>query len=118
MTLRCKPGDIAVVVHPDNQGALVRVLCPSSKEQIYQSAMGCSGRIWECEALSRIKMWNAAFFTRDPDALPGEVVPFLDAHLKPLRDPGEDAQDQTLSWKPVPLPEITPAMLDREVEHG
>ena len=44
MTLRCKPGDIAVVVHPDNQGALVRVLCPSSKEQIYQSAMGCSGR--------------------------------------------------------------------------
>lgn len=41
-----------------------------------------------------------------------------DRALKPICDPGEDAQDETLGWKPVPLPEITPAMLDREVEHG
>lgn len=34
-----------------------------------------------------------------------------DQNLRPIRDPGEDAQDETLSWLPVPAPA-------REVVHG
>lgn len=74
--------------------------------------------MWECEALSRIKMWNALLYTPDPDALAGSVLPFPDDILRPIRDPGDDARDETLSWKPLPLPEIVPALLDMEVEHG
>lgn len=116
--MNCKEGDLAVVVHSDNQGAIVRVLRRSANEDLYSSVTGWKCRIWECEALSRIKMWNAAFFTQDQDAQPGAVVPFADEMLRPIRDPGDDAQDETISWLPVPMPEIIPAMLDREVEHG
>lgn len=27
---------------------------------------------------------------------------FYDKYLRPIRDPGEDAQDETLSWLPAP----------------
>lgn len=36
---------------------------------------------------------------------PGSEVGTYDACLRPIRDPGEDAQDQTLQWLDVPSAE-------------
>jgi hypothetical protein len=30
----------------------------------------------------------------------------LDFQLRPIRDPGDDAQDETLDWLPVPTKEL------------
>ena len=34
--------------------------------------------------------------------LPGDEGWIADEYLRPIRDPGEDTQDETLSWLPVP----------------
>lgn len=109
--MRCAPGQLAMVVFGENIGAVVRVLRASSLERLVQITSGYDGRVWDCEALSRLKMWRGGFI-QEKDAEPGAHVQFHDAHLRPLRDPGEDARDETLEWKEVP--ETTPAMLDRE----
>jgi hypothetical protein len=35
----------------------------------------------------------------------GTIVYAMDSILRPIRDPGDDAQDETLSWLPVPSTE-------------
>lgn len=115
--MRCEPGEIALVVCGENVGAVVRVIRASSLERLVQAASGIDGHVWDCEALSRLKMWRGGLI-QEKDAMPGAVVQFHDAFLRPIRDPGDDAQDESLSWLPVPMPEIIPAMLDREAEHG
>lgn len=98
MTLRCKAGDLVVCVEADYPELI--------------------GRVFKVTKLT--ERWKDCWRTEPPQFTASDVleVVFEDSTLRPIRDPGEDAQDETLAWKPLPLPEIVPAMLDREVEHG
>jgi hypothetical protein len=50
----------------------------------------------------RANHWLTEPELRDPN---GALVEAADSSLRPIRDPGEDAQDETLLWKQVPQPE-------------
>jgi hypothetical protein len=53
-----------------------------------------SGPVWLVEAIGSPLKWNSA----------GNVIrrAINDVCLRPIRDPGEDAKDETLSWLDVP----------------
>lgn len=89
--MRCKPGDLAVCIAPDNLGALVRVIRTATSEEQYE------GEDWLCENLSPMK----DCLTRQTDPA-GCFGVMFDTDLRPIRDPGEDAKDETLDWLPVP----------------
>ncbi len=89
MSLRCRPGDLAMVVgEPRNLGALVTVIGPDE----------VTGW-WFVEALSNMK----GFIDGGSDVVmvkPGMKACCCDKNLQPLRNsPG---WDETLDWQPVP----------------
>lgn len=93
MILRCKPGDLCVIVRtrfPELLGRFIRVTKPAP-------ALACGQPAW--------------FYEGEPMvAKSGFVVHAAeDCCLKPIRDPGNGATDQTLTWLPVPTTEEVPA---------
>lgn len=88
--MNCKPGDLAIVIdsgaYPETLGMIIRVtkVCPIHKD------------CWE---------------TDPPYFVAGYRLPaaFNDCCLRPIRDPGEDATDETLLWLPVPSVEAVAA---------
>lgn len=101
--MNCKPGDLVVFVRcfwPENVGKLARVV----------NRYRCNPDEWRIETLGVFRASGGRMIQ------PGELVWADDKDMRPIRDPGEDATDETLAWKPVPA--TTPAMPDREVEHG
>lgn len=90
--MNCKPGDIAVVASvppdfPSALGGMVRVI------DVHE---GHTRRLkyvyWRYESLS--------------SNIPNWMPTVCDVYLKPIRDPGEDARDETLTWLDVPTKEI------------
>lgn len=82
MKLNCKPGDLAIVVRgrpTHNLGSVVRVI------RLAQDAW----EIWEYEG----RLTN----TRG-----GRITGIGDECLRPIRDPGDDAVDETLAWAGAP----------------
>ncbi len=86
--MRCKPGDLAVVIGDDgvptfevNIGKLLEVLSP-----------GDEVGDWTCRAIS--PMWNG--FSFDPPGSIGDIADYL---LRPIR--GAPGRDETLEWAPV-----------------
>jgi hypothetical protein len=88
--MNCKPGDLAVVVNGPNIGGLCRVVSPYTVRMV-------EGLCWNIECLSRMR----DNLTGNPVA-PGTAALCADAFLRPIRDPGDDAVDETLQWLPVP----------------
>jgi hypothetical protein len=95
--MNCKPGDLAVIVRTDipGQEALVGSLvqCISvdpSSSQLY------GGPEWNYEAVS-------------PGIPDPKEHTISDDCLRPIRDPGEDAKDETLLWLPVPMKDSPPS---------
>lgn len=101
MTLRCKPGDLAIIigatVTPQLLGHIVEVVGPWTR--LCNRSSG--GFIWEIKypdgrlittplGGDRIEMWKSR--------------PFLDLLLLPIRP--SEGQDETLQWAPVPEKEI------------
>lgn len=93
--LRCEPGILAIVINdPEQQkniGRMVRVLRHASSDN-YDDVVD-----WECECMQ--DMVNAD----------GSITPagtwergYRDVELLPIRDPDQDATDETLLWLPVP----------------
>lgn len=98
--MNCKPGELARLIdHPAtrNQRAVDRIVRVTEIKPDPDCAMWWLETPFECGCGCR-----------------GTIRAIADVLLKPIRDPGEDAQDETLSWKPVPLPEIVPSMLSSE----
>lgn len=107
MTLRCKPGDLCVIVKAAGEepavsilraaiGRIVKVvrIVPARHERFR-----CyTDDNWELEDPVKI---NIASFPLETFYI--EAV--SDSMLCPIRDPGADAQDETLAWKPVPTTE-------------
>jgi hypothetical protein len=84
--MNCKPGDLAILVKAGVE-----------RDEPYL------GQIFTClrihtEASARVGMpvWTVT-------ELDGFGV--KDRSLRPIRDPGEDATDETLQWLPVPVKE-------------
>jgi hypothetical protein len=88
--MNCKPGDLAVVVRGEhNVGRFLSVLAASE----------CHGIGW----------WYVEMHGGPATAIDGEGKTTLertghieDHRLRPIRDPGDDARDETLDWLPVP----------------
>ena len=96
--MNCKPGDLAVVVadfRKENIGALVRVI-----------SADYGPWDWKVETLS-----NTVLGLLDGSgsvvARAGQVAGAFDRHLRPIRDPGDDAQDESHAYLP-PVPTHQP----------
>jgi hypothetical protein len=99
--MNCKPGDLAVIVDGhefrQNEGRIVRCLW-------FRESWKYPGQVaWKVEVQGQAPLigWITHSST-------GPVTtPFcLESELRPIRDPGDDARDQTLEW--VPSKETTP----------
>lgn len=81
--MRCKPGDLVILLRAD-----------------YEPCKPLVGQIHRVGSLSQ-RFHEAWLF--DPPVYIGEALAsWNDCDLMPIRDPGEDAVDETLLWKPVP----------------
>jgi hypothetical protein len=87
--LNCKPGDLARYVGkvPANIGRFVRTV-----EFVKEPSQKWPGVI--------VPSWSVNPPLYMPDGSRARLV--ADRLLRPIRDPGEDARDETLSWLPVP----------------
>ena len=91
--MNCKPGDLAYIVgsvYAENNGRIVSVLSASAAEP------QCAD-VWNIECRTPLSVRNRG----------GKTVQRLaatcpDKLLRPIRDPGDDAVDQTLNWLSVP----------------
>ena len=101
--MNVKPGDLARIVRPylvsEVIGLPVTVVRAGAENETvftrqgeYCENTGPGGIGWLCDARH-----------------PGFPCFIGDAFLRPIRDPGEDAQDESLSWLPVPTVEGVPA---------
>lgn len=83
--MNCKTGDLAILVRvlkPKNSWLIGRLLIVGAPSYYYE------------------KSWAI-----DPpllDPVSGREFHIKDEHLRPIRNPGHDAADETLSWLPVP----------------
>jgi hypothetical protein len=85
--MNCKPGDLAVVVSSP--------LCPEYLGRIIV--------VGEVEMLYGCPHWTAV----PPIFRDGFEMAFEDSTLCPIRDPGEDAKDESLAYlPPVPTLEV------------
>lgn len=111
--MNCKPGDIARIIGPattPNRDRIVRCIRLLARGE--EMTMGDLVFV----GTSHAQFWavEGRLVGEDASGRPVEVPggPVGDRWLRPIRDPGEDAQDETLTWKPVPLSAIQPELLD------
>lgn len=98
--MNCKKDDLAWIVRSGagNHGRIVEVLGPVREGMDGDLAYPHEGPLWACRS-ERPLLCNVG--------LPMVEFAFPDAWLRPIRNPGEDAKDETLSWKPVPVEGVT-----------
>ena len=111
--MNCKPGDLAVIVRcPDLwskfRGRIVQVLriAPTHTFKLPDGYVneGCPANVWLCELQSPMTVPLAGGLSCS-----ARYVCIRDAALRPIRDTGDDAQDETLQWLPVPSKMVEPA---------
>jgi len=93
--MNCKQGDLAIVVRSDagNAGKIVTCIRLLNGFRHIAPDGSVSNDIWQIDR--PLIGWG------------GEVsCEISDMQLRPLRDPGDDATDETLTWLPVPHKEI------------
>jgi hypothetical protein len=91
---RCRVGDLAVIIADDHEsqsniGKFVHVMGKPNPEE-YQLY---GGEEWECASESWLMTKGDEGFMLAP---PGDSIAFSDADLRPIRDPGDDAVDETI----------------------
>lgn len=91
--MNCKPGDLAMFVRSGagNEGKVRRVLRLATSEELAEARF-VQEPTWILDAPV-------------PANYGPPVVLGKDRYLRPIRDPGNDAKDETLSWLPVPSTE-------------
>jgi len=103
--MNCKQGDLAIIVRSKagNEGRLCTVLEMLGENPFYDGFPWNfrDGPCWLIEYAG-----TPAF---DNFGQKYKRAPIPDAWLRPIRDPGEDAQDETLQWLPVPSRETEAA---------
>ena len=81
--MNCKPGDLAIVVSTLGYPRLDR----------------CRGMIVKVTAVYEVRHPFGAMWAVEDHPLIEHVA---DACLRPIRDPGDDAQDESFRWAPAP----------------
>ena len=104
--MNCKPGDLAVVVvGAHSAGRIVRcVRLMSLGEALWSKCNRHHGVVNAAD-----QVWLIDGFVRDstPDGSLAEFSACRDAVLRPIRNPGDDAVDESKAWLP-PVPTINP----------
>ncbi|MGJ7529839.1 hypothetical protein [Variovorax sp. GB1P17] len=95
--MNCKPGDLAFYVGLDQSqwGRVVRCI-----------------EIHPFSQIIRVNCWitDPQLPVKEMDGRLSEAI--YDSSLRPIRDPGDDAVDESKAWlPPVPLPAICPEMI-------
>lgn len=107
--MNCKPGDLAIthsMKFAENNNRLVEVLrVADPKDYVPITGGSVSWLVRSTGTPLTETLWSGR---RGPKTMERIVC---DTRLRPIRDPGQDAQDETLAWLPVPAPA-------REVVHG
>lgn len=89
--MNCKPNEDCYIKKPGpHYGKVIKVLC--------------------LDGFDGPPHWEYEGTIIDPRG--NRYTSIRDSILRPIRDPGDDASDETLSWKPVPLPTIEPHLLE------
>jgi hypothetical protein len=109
--MNCKPGDLAVIVRgrvdTSNVGKFVTVRRALGHFAAGETFRGPDGGM-KSAPTDDFYWWiegpSLRCMERSVDAWHVE-----DSRLRPIRDPGEDARDETLNWLPVPSQEKTTA---------
>jgi len=99
MKLNCKAGDLAIMVKSvaGNEGKIMRCVNFLPKQKfLFPGDIEYEGPAWEVDVL--LKGWKGCKVSLVPDE-----------YLRPIRDPGDDATDETLEWLPVPTKQGVPA---------
>lgn len=97
--MNCKPGDLAVIVSAPNRAALglfVNVI--ELDGGVSANARHLGSPLWVIEA-------SGGAIPCGKNGKPHKRVTAPDSALRPIRNPGEDARDETLEWLPVPIKE-------------
>lgn len=108
MKLNCKPGDLAVVIKESPKAVkpirdrFVTVISMVPAHTAFRLPDG----YWQCaNALDQwLVHWHCpVLYPTDTGVHRSTNYGLLpDYALRPIRDPGDDAVDETLSWLPVP----------------
>ena len=105
--MNCRPGDLAMVVHPTLFGRLVNVMYAAPVGRNYVLPDGFRARrdgpnCFVCESLG--PLFDAPVNMEDGSTTRRltRYASIQDRWLKPLRDPGDDASDESLSWCHAP----------------
>ena len=101
--MNCKAGDLARIWTPyespnrDRIVRCIRLLAPGEEMVLggYEFLAASALATWAVEGPIVVEGLDGK-----DQICPGGPIP--DKYLRPIRDPGEDAQDETLSWLPVP----------------
>jgi hypothetical protein len=94
--MNCKPGDLAIVVWSEagNEGKILRCLRLVRKSVLMKNFEVKEDWCWEID--------------RQIPGCHGTPTRFVrDSILRPIRDPGDDAVDETLLRLPSPRQEVT-----------
>ena len=103
-TLNCRPGDLAIVLPPrtanhcNATGRLVTVVRRTNPPIDREDGQGFQCDV--CEWVIRFQRPIA--ISTGIGHVESTAWCMHDHRLQPLRDPGEDARDESLSWLPVP----------------
>lgn len=92
--MNCRPGDLAIVV---------QVRIPEGLHNL--------GKVVRCLSTTKGPISGLPCWRTDPPLTTTGTRQAVvrDAHLRPIRDPGDDARDETLEWLPVPSRETEAA---------
>jgi hypothetical protein len=108
--MNCKPGDLAVIVAspwaPENVGKIVAVLRPYREREVVAGVcwnVVSAGQSWVVESTGSDLAWGVPGRTK---AGRSRQRVYADVCLRPIRDPGDDARDETLDWLPVPAEDV------------
>jgi hypothetical protein len=108
--LNCKPGDIARVISGalGNRDKLVRVIEPSPGNGLpVGSVFIVDGQRFQCEGLGFGWVVEALGSSLNkPSGRAFRICPVGDRWLRPIRDPGDDARDESWAYLP-PVPTTT-----------
>lgn len=98
--MNCKPGDLAIIIASSagNEGKIVRCvrLLKANDYWFKPSGQRYADATWEIDRLL-------------PDYAGHLGNTIGDSQLRPIRDPSEDAKDETLEWLPVPSKKLETA---------
>lgn len=94
--MNCKPGDLAMVVEDKFVGYICKVVRLGMTFRHIASGVDHQG--WDVE-FPHDMPWD------EINSGPLNTGWMPDAWLRPIRDPGDDARDETLNWISVPSKE-------------